>query len=60
MEGVCFIDSNEESMSFVVVSLKGNICVYKVKCLDAMAVDSCYLDWQVSISDILKTRTQNA
>jgi hypothetical protein len=35
MEGCCLIDTNEDSMNFAVATLKGNICVYKVKSLEA-------------------------
>lgn len=45
MEGICFIDTNEDSMSFVVVTLKGQVCVYRVKNLETQQIDSCYLDW---------------
>ena len=33
IDGVCFIDTNEESMTFAVLTLKGILSLYKVKIL---------------------------
>lgn len=55
MEGVCFIDSNEEAMAFAVLTLKGNVVVYKVKnTYETTMIDACSIDWQTSISDVIK------
>lgn len=59
MEGVCFIDVNEEAMAFAVLTLKGNLQLYRVKNLGDQGVsflDSCSLDWQASMADILRQR----
>ena len=57
MEGVCMIASNSDSMSFAVMNLRGTVSVYKVKNADTLLIDSCTLQWQVSIADVLKVRS---
>ena len=57
MEGVCFIDANDEAMAFAVLTIKGNVCVYRVKNTGDSGIsmiDACYLDWQASIADVLR------
>ena len=54
MEGACFIESNDDAMSFVVLTLKGHLCVYRVKNglgdqgmllgMQSMA-DACTIEW---------------
>lgn len=58
MEGVCMLDTNDESGDYLVaVTLKGTITVYKIKNPDQPSIDTCVLEWQASIGDILKART---
>jgi|LauGreDrversion4_2_1035121.scaffolds.fasta_scaffold802015_1 hypothetical protein len=52
MEGVCFIDINEDSLAFAILTLKGMLAIYRVKNTGESGVtmiDSCYLDWSTSI-----------
>lgn len=62
MEGACFIETNDEAMCFTVLTLKGQLYLYRVKNtvdqgligMQSMA-DACVLEWQVgSLADILK------
>ena len=45
MEGVCMLDSNNESEYLVAVTLKGSITVYKVKNPDQPSIETCVLEW---------------
>ena len=54
------IDINEELLSFLVITLKGTIAVYKVKNTESQSIDSCYLEWTTSGVEILRQRTQIA
>jgi hypothetical protein len=62
LEGVCFIDINEEKMTFAVLTLKGVLSLYKVKILADFAtsfqlsLDTCSLEYNCSLGDILKQR----
>ena len=40
IEGVCFLDSNEEASSLAIVTLKGQITFYRVKNPDYPTMDS--------------------
>jgi hypothetical protein len=62
LEGACFIETNDDAMCFVVLTLKGSLFMYRVKNtgdqgligMQAMA-DACVLEWHVnSLVDILK------
>lgn len=59
MEAVCFIDINEDFLSFAVLTLKGLLSVYRVKNTGESGltmIDSCYLDWSTSFQDVIKQR----
>ncbi len=59
MEGVCFIDINEDSLAFAILTLKGMLAIYRVKNTGESGVtmiDSCYLDWSTSIQDVIRQR----
>ena len=62
IEGICFIDTNEEAMTFAVLTIKGNLSLYKVKILADFAtsfhlsLDTCSMEYTCSIADILKQR----
>ena len=66
IDGVCFIDSNEENMTFAVLTLKGVLSLYKVKIVAEFAssfqqsLDACALNYQCSIFDILKQRNSQS
>jgi hypothetical protein len=60
MEGVCFLESNEEAMSFATLNLKGILNVYKVKNPDYAGIDTCTLAWTTSVLDILRRQTNQA
>lgn len=54
------IDSNEESGILAGVSLKGMVYVYKVRNPDHPSIETCTLEWNASIADILRSKTQTA
>jgi len=62
IEGVCFIDTNEEAMTFAVLTLKGMLSIFKVKILAdfstsfQLSLDTCSLEYTCSLVDILKQR----
>jgi hypothetical protein len=60
MEGVCMLESNEETLMFVVVGLKGQITLFRVKTEESSHHDNVVIEWQCSIADILKQRNSNA
>jgi hypothetical protein len=45
IEGICMIESNEETLTMAVVSLKGVITLYKVKSPDEIVPDQCSIEW---------------
>lgn len=63
MEGICFIDSNEDALAFAVLTIKGNLSVYKVKNPNDQSslslIDACSLSWQTSIADVLRQRNNS-
>ena len=59
-EGVCFLESNEEAMSFATLNLKGVLNVYKIKNPDYSEIDTCTLAWTTSVTDLLRRQTQLA
>ena len=60
IDGGCFIDSNEENMTFAVLTLKGILSLYRVKIVAEFAssfqqsLDACTLNYQCSLVDILR------
>jgi hypothetical protein len=61
IEGICFIDANDEALAFAVLTIKGNISVFRLKNVGerasgAPSLDSCILDYQTSVLDFLKIR----
>jgi len=39
------------------LSIKGNVIVYKIKDPENVTIDSCMLEWQASIADVIKQRS---
>lgn len=63
IEGACFIDANEECMSFAILTLKGSLQVYTVCNLgeallsSTSLLDACRLDYTATgLSDIIKSK----
>lgn len=54
LEGICFMASNGTAGKLATVSIKGNVSLFKVK--DVQSLDSCVLQWQASVSDVIKAR----
>lgn len=64
IEGACFIDANEECMSFAILTLKGSLQVYKVCNLgeallsSTSLIDACRLDYSATgLSEIIKSKS---
>ena len=51
------LDSNDECGYFVGATMKGMICLYKVKNPDMPTIESCLLEWSSSIANLLKQKT---
>jgi hypothetical protein len=58
MEGLCIIDSNEECDLLAGVTLKGMVYVYRVRNPDHPSIETCTLEWNASIAEVLKARSQ--
>ena len=66
IDGVCFIDSNEENMTFAVLNLKGVLSLYTVKIAAEFgssfqqSLEACTLNYQCSLVDILRQRNSQS
>lgn len=54
LEGVCMIESNQDLNQIVVLTLRGNVIVYKVLNPDFPSIDSVRVEYQTSIQHILR------
>jgi len=54
LESVCMLTGDSASSRLCTLSVKGVVSLFKVK--EVMSMDSCTLEWQASLSDILKLK----
>ncbi len=54
LENVCLLTGNSKCQKLALLTLKGQVQLYKVR--DIQALDSCVLEVQASIVDVLKIR----
>lgn len=54
VEGVCMIESNQNNNTIALLTLKGNILVYKVINPDYPTIDSIRLEYKTSATSLLK------
>ena len=54
LDGVCMLAGNAATQRLCTISMKGEVRLFKIK--ETASIDSCSLEWQASIADILKTK----
>lgn len=57
LQNVCMMASNADQMRLTTLTTKGLVQVFKIKAIPSL--DSCQLDWQVGVSELVKSQDES-